>query len=356
MRDLFNLAILSDSRDWEGNRTQMAKTFTPKGKTSYANAYTFDHNEVQVTDINELHDLLVLLESNHSVCVVRAKPNAVGVHQRTLENMTETSRLWVCLDFDTVPLPDHLNSDKTNGGVLSEYLIQNHLNNQFHNASYHWQFSSSHGMDNFEMIKMHLWFFVSEPMGWRDWDRYFDYHGDTVDRSVFRTVQVHYTANPTFIDVVDPVPVRSGLVHKKPLAMIHKLEQPLYVEQAPETKTTMTLEEAEKLISITTDPKVKMMAKSYIQDLKLEASKKALERVNLLNDIINRNIGKLHHVDIQKLMAALIAGRYDDSEIMLCCSKCLSQNSGSDLTKLMADIKKAGAKCGYTTLRKFAGR
>ncbi len=344
--NLNKLTVLRAQPSKDKSVPNMNKTFTSTETKSYDKAYMFKHEEKVFQNIEQLHELLTTLEEETSACIVRAKPKTNNqMAPRQLDTMEEVQRCWVMLDFDEIAIPDELSSNMFDGRIMAEHLVQKHLPKQFHDASYHWQFSNSYGVKK-DKIRMHLWFIVSKPMGYRDWGRYFEHHASPIDFSVFRTVQVHYTANPIFDGINDPVPVRSGLVKKRPFATIHKIEPPLMVTH--DNNHSMTLNEAKRLHEITTDPLVKMRTKVFIDGLEKRNG-------SLVEAIIAVNQNQLHHSDLNKLMAGLINQGTDSFEVMRVCNACKAPASNSNLTGLYNDIIRAGAKCGYSTLKRFAG-
>jgi hypothetical protein len=96
--------------------------------------------------------------------------------------------------------------------VLS--FIEDHLPESFDGAGFHWQLSSSAGhARNAGVLKAHVWFWLNTPMTCAELTVWSDTIGPAIDRTLYRVVQVHYTALPVFAPgVVDPVPRRCGLV------------------------------------------------------------------------------------------------------------------------------------------------
>lgn len=177
----------------------------------------------------QLSSMLAMLETMSSCLVVRGAllPTLDGsqAHRRRKENFRTPvqGRRWICIDFDKLPLPPGLHLDVNGVAAVCDYLITL-LPEEFHHCSYHWQLSSSAGLLNDGKVSMHIWFCLDRPVP--DWDlKYWatawnQAHSDLVagksiiDTLLFNDVQAHYTAAPTFIDMEDPFPVRSGLVRK----------------------------------------------------------------------------------------------------------------------------------------------
>ncbi|MCD8525987.1 MAG: hypothetical protein LRY62_02150 [Alphaproteobacteria bacterium] len=60
-------------------------------------------------------------------------------------------------------------------------------------------------------ISAHLWFWCDRPVSDVEWKAFFKAHGSKVDLAVYSAVQPHYTAQPIFVGMADPVPERIGL-------------------------------------------------------------------------------------------------------------------------------------------------
>jgi hypothetical protein len=65
---------------------------------------------------------------------------------------------------------------------------------------------------------MHLWFWLDRPACNPSWRRWMKANADgVIDRAPMTPVQPHYTANPLFIDVEDPVDTRTGILLGAPV-------------------------------------------------------------------------------------------------------------------------------------------
>lgn len=147
------------------------------------------------------------------------------------------SYLWM-VDFDSLPLPDGLNLITHTQAAL-EYGISL-LDECFHDVCYHYQLSSSSGMENEgytpddeyglaqkgTTLTAHCFFWFSEPQPahkmktWANntnakWQQDGN-EGKLVDPSIYYPAHITYTAVPLFDGVTDPFPTnRSGLVQKQ---------------------------------------------------------------------------------------------------------------------------------------------
>lgn len=207
----------------------LAKTIRLKDgnyiKTAFDDCYRFDLMPVShLSNIGDLSELLTMLEGIPASCLVRGE--AVGPLtnvRRTLYDNAETGEIatlravaagvsWVMLDFDHVPVASH--GYTTNEERLAHLVMM--LPSCFHDAAFHYQWSSSAGLDGWDYLSCHLCFWLSEPwhcLTLRERFREGDFKGAGVDASLFTPNQVHYTAAPIFDGCDDPIgEVRSGLV------------------------------------------------------------------------------------------------------------------------------------------------
>lgn len=191
----------------------LTKRFTATGTIPYARAKYFTRDTIPVKDIHSLSTALTALHGQLDCCVIRGQFNPDHSSPESFDGkfMQRHARLfndvpqhWVMLDVDGY---------RTDLPALEaiEHFIQTQLPKAFHGCSYHWQLSSSHGTQGKEhLLKVHLWFWLQTPYDsatLKAWALTLP-----IDASVFNTVSIHYTANPVFEGVPDPVGQRSGLV------------------------------------------------------------------------------------------------------------------------------------------------
>jgi Virulence-associated protein E len=196
----------------------MTKRWTSTGIKPYDRAKNFSVRENAVSDIHDLARALTGIADQPDQCVIRGafiddqRDASRDQTTRDLEHFREVPHQWVCLDVDNfVPVLADPVSEPSE--AVGEF-IETQLPLEFTDRSYYWQLSSSAGAPGKEQyLKAHIWFFLSEPVFGsllEVWAR----HGSLpVDKTVFRTVQIHYTANPVIdAGVVCPVAQRSGFV------------------------------------------------------------------------------------------------------------------------------------------------
>lgn len=176
-----------------------------------------------VEGIDALSQHLTALESMPDAFVIRGSPTTevdpAQSCRRTKENFItpEIGKRWVMIDFDKLPIPSELDLTIDPGAAI-EHLVKQ-LPKEFHNASYHYQLSSSAGFSAPETISAHVWFWLADP--WPDeklktWAKAVNKKAGSklVDPALFNDVQAHYTASPIFEGVTDPFPKRSALIKK----------------------------------------------------------------------------------------------------------------------------------------------
>lgn len=209
-----------------------SETEKPKG---YDNARQFRVEEHPVSDIFELSALLSAIENNPEACVVRGKFVGMEVAQlmhqglcdadaaqgktSTLPSLGFTLRRAelfrdepsrYCM-FDVDSFDSRFDPVTDPESAIDDY-IKAYLPECFHEVTYHWQLSGSAGHATAGgKLKAHIWFWLTDPIDCERMDAAFVGH-DHVDRTVFRVVQVNYTAAPVIEEGVEcPVIRRSGL-------------------------------------------------------------------------------------------------------------------------------------------------
>lgn len=201
----------------------MCKRWTQESIEPYQDGKNFKVVEKEVSGIESLAKLLRKLQPLHKSCVIRG--TFIGLEQ-SHEKFPETPAgktvrrndvfedkpvHWICVDIDEFePI---LGDPIADPELCCEEAIST-LPEEFHGASYYWHLSNSAGAAGKDhLLKVHLWFWLSEPRTSAElsaWSKAID---ADVDPAVYRQVQAHYTADPVFDEgVVDPVPRRSGLV------------------------------------------------------------------------------------------------------------------------------------------------
>ena len=190
----------------------LTKQWTADGIKAYDRAKHFSVDALDVHDIRGLSKVLTVIEVLPMACVIRGlfKGESTVYTPRDLESFADAAHRWVCLDIDGFepvlwdPVADPAEA------VLE--FIQTQLPPEFQDVSHHWQLSSSAGAPgNENKLKAHIWFWANRPVHGHELDAWARWRKVPVDVTVFRTVQIHYTAAPVFdAGVTDPVGRRSA--------------------------------------------------------------------------------------------------------------------------------------------------
>lgn len=176
-----------------------------------------------IGDIHALSNYLTQLETIPNALVIRGQPLShlppgTPVFRRKVNFQSpERGHHWVMIDIDKYPLPKRLSSKRNDPAVIA-YLVTK-LPKEFHDATYHWAFSSSAGIKNHDTVSAHLWFWLAEPVSDTELTRWGHFVNDgagrkLIDIALFRDVQPHFTASPRIVGMADPLPKRSGLCQK----------------------------------------------------------------------------------------------------------------------------------------------
>ncbi|MBK7001819.1 MAG: hypothetical protein IPH35_18130 [Rhodoferax sp.] len=185
-----------------------------------------------VNDIYDLSAVLKYCEQNPNALIIRGEPVSdavVGPWVRR-QGSDEGSafkgnfktplqgRHYLEIDVDKLSLPIGWILDQASISKICEYIVHL-LPPEFHEASYHWQLSSSAGVFDASKASAHFWFWLVQPVpdtSLKIWAKHVNKVAGIklVDPALFQHVQPHYVAAPLFNGMADPFPVRSGLVTK----------------------------------------------------------------------------------------------------------------------------------------------
>jgi hypothetical protein len=174
--------------------------------------YEYVHSQMHVQGLHYLSSLLMELSNDPNAVVIRGEllPEHQGKHivratSDTKKNKTvyfrpyEKGLPWVCIDIDNVTCPDHINF-LTDPVAAVEYVIKK-LPEYFHGVSYHYQLSSSAGMDGGKVIKVHIWFWLDKSVhdaALKSWAKKVNSEAQPtlgvklIDDSLFQCVHLHY--------------------------------------------------------------------------------------------------------------------------------------------------------------------
>lgn len=214
----------------------------------YSNEMYFNHRLEQAQNIEQFSTVLTQLSKRKNVILIRGspKPGLPKLTDRKDSKFPEAKDgcNWVMIDLDNLPVPEGMDP---NSKAAIEYYVQK-LPDEFHGASYFYQFSSSAGILNTdgtplkEGLNAHLFFLFQRPAHGKQLSAYLESHcydsgfyQKTYDRSgmpVIRTgvdlsvirssVQPHYIGLPNILKGVQctlPPEARQGLIKKQTKAV-----------------------------------------------------------------------------------------------------------------------------------------
>ena len=188
--------------------TRMTKVIGPGGVQVAApgRGTEFFVDERPLYGLADLYAALMEIASHSDRAIIRdrLKPGLLAStsHRRNRLTFDQVPHHWCMVDCDGIEaLPGASPTDP----YTVDWLVRNHLPPEFANARYIIQFSSSAGTAAAgRKIKVHLWFWLATParsdalLGWAE--------SCAVDPSVYRPVQIHFTADPIFQGCADPLP------------------------------------------------------------------------------------------------------------------------------------------------------
>lgn len=203
---------------------KLTKSFDGDNVIPYGLAKTFTIESVAVSGIGDLSMQLKYLASKPLRCIIRgqfkgdaaaqtlAPPTRPGHYLRVGELFDEVPRRWWCADHDDfVPM---LWDPVTHPEEAIRELIESRYPPEFHNASYHWQLSASAGRKP-GVLKVHIWWWLGTTYTGPQIEAWVRAIGLKTDIVTLRKIQVHYTANPLFLNgTPDPMAGRRCGLHR----------------------------------------------------------------------------------------------------------------------------------------------
>jgi hypothetical protein len=190
----------------------------------YQHQSVFKYDHADATDIGALFEVLIEESEDPNVFIIRGAlrehvdPDGKVYRRKDINkhgddaHFEECPRRWVMIDIDKLPL-DGIDLINDPEGTVKR-AIKKFLPECYQNVSFLWQLSSSAGVgDDNGLLSIHIWFVLDRPVGHDELKAFHELKAPAVDRSTFRTVQVHYIAAPISEDgISDHLPKRIGLV------------------------------------------------------------------------------------------------------------------------------------------------
>ena len=183
----------------------------------------FSFNEIAISDIHDLHALLLKNQYKRNSCFIRGKitesaykEQLDGYQIRRLINekvednivyektITDSPKNWIMLDIDNFPTPKNINLHLNTDREKAVECFVSSLHESFQGVSYICQFSNGMFLDS-KKVKAHLWFMLSEGYSCKVLKPWFEKNCVGVDPCVFRPAQILYTSNPKFVNTRDPL-------------------------------------------------------------------------------------------------------------------------------------------------------
>ena len=187
---------------------------------------------INVSSIHDLSEVLTACEQQPCALIIRGEPISADLVGKTVTRTgsgdgvnfvgnfktPDQGRFYLEVDVDKYELPNGWKLNQASIDKICEHIVHQ-LPPEFHDATYHWQLSSSAGVFDITKVSVHFWFWLKCPVPDAELKRWAK-HVNTaaglklVDPALFQHVQAHYTAAPIFTGMADPFPMRSGLTRK----------------------------------------------------------------------------------------------------------------------------------------------
>jgi len=185
---------------------------------------------VSVDGIHSLADVLTGLAADPTRLVIRgrlgpnrkpAKSDGAVFRRKTVPGSTwrgyfePAARRWVCIDIDEPLLMAGMSQAEDPEAVVRHALAL--LGRPWRDVTVYWQGSSKAGLPGILKIKLHLWFWFDEPVDDSQLRAKFRLMNKrdglkVVDEALADSIQIHYTAAPVFVGMVDPLQRRQGVL------------------------------------------------------------------------------------------------------------------------------------------------
>jgi hypothetical protein len=193
----------------------LTKQHSPDGTKSYDLAKWCKFEKVEIDSFETLCATLRSLESEPRKCIIRGDSEIKEGFSNTKQLLANGGQVvpeatrWLLFDFDGRggKWAEWASEALSNPEGMVKRFLAEECPKELAEASVYWQYGSSIGVDK-EKFSLHLWVYLSEPV--LSPKAYYLQHG--FDGSLDGACQPHYTATPIFTDMVDPMPVRSGVL------------------------------------------------------------------------------------------------------------------------------------------------
>lgn len=172
----------------------------------------FYQKQEEVSSLKHLHDLIQKCRKNPRFCLVHSRSRNPQEHKvrRIKENFggEDTHHVMYCdLDLDEEPQKGWEDTPEE----LIETIIRKFFPKPFHGATVVWKFSGSMGIK--PGTRVHLAFWLKEPLTFDQMKAYCIQHEIPVDLALFNPVQIHYVADPILENTACKVKKRMGIIN-----------------------------------------------------------------------------------------------------------------------------------------------
>lgn len=184
-------------------------------KQNYNAGKLFTHEQKEVSGLECLFTALTVLSNDPSKFVIRGalrEDAATMVLRRSNGDgaaFDPCPRRWGTLDIDKLEYPPVLDVETNPDKVIQ--FIKNSLPEPFKSSQCVYKFSSSQNVPEKigeackQKVSVHLWYWCDRLVSDQEWKAFFKQNPCSVDCSLFTPVQPHFTANPIFIGMNDPL-------------------------------------------------------------------------------------------------------------------------------------------------------
>ncbi|ATU90636.1 hypothetical protein [Phyllobacterium zundukense] len=186
-----------------------------KDDAKFGFRWSFEQHEINSLD--DLERVVKVASQSSTKTVIRGEPSAVAriaqneqgfVLRRKEMCFDPAPRRWAMIDIDDFSMPGYNVAREPEKAIAA--LVREHFPAEFQDTKIAWQLSSSAGLKDPDMVKVHLWVWLSRPMHDDEMKAWCRMRGFPADMKVFDSIQLHYIADPQLIGAPDPVAQRWG--------------------------------------------------------------------------------------------------------------------------------------------------
>lgn len=259
-----SITILTCIENKRANKKFVAHNDGTIEKISYGAGKFFLHENRAISGFDDLVNVLTELLDQPQKFIIRGvpKPDSRKITMRRIHDpgaaFDPAPHQYVVLDIDKLPCPEYLDPAQRPEEVIK--WVAESLPEPFRNVTCFYKFSSSQNIPDRvgerppARVSVHLAFWLDKPLSESELKRYFKANPCPVDQALFSPVQIHYTANPDFIDMDDPLPHRSGVLRLDydfvTMPPIPEPEPPKPTTQRPDTPPKTNQDDRDKAIDL----------------------------------------------------------------------------------------------------------